>query len=250
MLNKTITISCPVRDRQSVLPYYLEHIYNLDYPKHLINLLWVVNQSTDNSEKILKKFKSEHHQEYGDIKIINHFGNEKVPKDERVTHIRNTYTYSHLSALRNLILKESQKTDYLLSVDSDILIPPDSLNKLLSHDKDICAGIIWNGYLTDPEHPWRYPNILKKVEKNSYEHIANTYVKLSPKITESRLGKISATGAFVLMSNKVVKNTSYGWHPQGEDLYWSLECEKNNYELWCDYSVFGIHVMHEELLHN
>jgi GT2 family glycosyltransferase len=43
---------------------------------------------------------------------------------------------------RNLAVKEAkeQKADYILWVDSDMLLPKDTLTRLLSHSKDIVSG--------------------------------------------------------------------------------------------------------------
>ena len=63
-------------------------------------------------------------------------------------NVRNNYIYDHLSKLKNFIISRT-KTDYLLFLDADILVPTDIINNLLKHQKDIVSGLIWNGYLTN-----------------------------------------------------------------------------------------------------
>ena len=49
-----IMIGCPVRDREWILPKYLDSIYALSYPKENICLCFIVNDSTDNTlERLL-----------------------------------------------------------------------------------------------------------------------------------------------------------------------------------------------------
>lgn len=43
--------------------------------------------------------------------------------------------------IRNLIAHWAKNYDYLFAVDSDIVFKPDTLHKLLSHDKDIVSGL-------------------------------------------------------------------------------------------------------------
>lgn len=246
--DKTILISCPVRDRSWILPEYLDHICSLDYPKDRISILWVVNQSTDNSEEILKKFKRMHQHEYLSIQIKRFVGNKKVPKDERKSMIRNSFIYNHLAEVRNYIFDSIGYHDYLFSCDSDILVKPNTLKKLLSHNENCMSGLIYNGFLNSQTEPWRYPNILRRTHDGKFEHIANTYVKNAPSLNESKVKEVGATGALVLMSREVCQNTRYGFHHQGEDIYWSNDCYHKGYKLYCDYSAYAFHAMNKDLL--
>jgi FkbM family methyltransferase len=52
------------------------------------------------------------------------------------------YFYGYqIDQIRNLIAEWAKRYDYLLSVDSDIVLPRDSLRKMLSADKDIISGL-------------------------------------------------------------------------------------------------------------
>lgn len=52
------------------------------------------------------------------------------------------YFYGYqIDQIRNLIAEWAKRYDYLLSVDSDIVLPRDSLKKMLAADKDIVTGL-------------------------------------------------------------------------------------------------------------
>ena len=52
------------------------------------------------------------------------------------------YFYGYnISQIRNLIAEWAKRYDYLLSVDSDIVLPKDTLTKMLAADKDIISGL-------------------------------------------------------------------------------------------------------------
>ncbi|MBX4152262.1 glycosyltransferase [Paenibacillus lautus] len=239
----TITIAAPIRDREWILPYYLKHIENIDYPKDKIELLFVVNDSTDNSFDILHDYQTNHKNLYKRIRIETY--NRKVPIDNRVSITRKNHIYDHLSKLKNYIMSQV-KTDYLLFVDSDILVSPDIINNLLKHQKDIVSGLIWNGYLMTPEKPYLYPNVMKLKDQNSYIHIVNHRIKNTE--STSYLTKVDLTGAVILLSKKVYKSIKYGFHPQGEDAYFCKIAQDKGFEIFCDLGIFCHHIMDEKLL--
>jgi glycosyltransferase involved in cell wall biosynthesis len=232
----TVTIGCPVRDRANYLPTYLKCVYDLDYPKENITLLFVENDSTDNTYDILYQYKFENSNLYNRIKIEKY--NQFTPKDIRTSNIREKYTYHSLSKLRNYWLAQV-KTDYALSCDSDIMMKPDTLTKLINHKKDYVAGLIINGYLFDKEQPDNYLNILKK-NKNNYVHIKN----YSP----NELIEVDFTGAVMLLSKKATKLGKFDWHLQGEDACFCESLKESGIKIYCDTSAKCTHCMSEEYL--
>lgn len=252
MTKPHILISCPVSNREWVISHYLEHLYNLIYDRKNISLYFIINNSKDNSEQIIKDFKELHNHEYNSITIDTYKTNKIIPQDQRTTKIRENHIYDHLSNLRNKILDYASTTncDHLLSCDSDILIRPDTLNKLLSHSVDVCAGLIYNGFLFDPKHPYKYPNILRLKHDGTYEHVVNYFVKKAPQLLESKLLDIDATGAVILMSRNIFTNKKirYSWHKQGEDLAYSETVREQGFKLWCDASCFNYHMMNQQML--
>lgn len=152
-----ILIAAPVRNRAWILPKYLDSLENLDYPKDKLAFCFIINDSTDDSKDILENWKGWNEKDYRYIRIaVINFG---CPRDwgEDGTRVlskklgisrRDLYTYPALAALRNIILASARldkKIEYLFSVDSDILLSPDILNKLLEGKKDIAAALIENG---------------------------------------------------------------------------------------------------------
>jgi hypothetical protein len=177
--------------------------------------------------------------------------NSKIPKDERKNQIREKFIYEWLCKIRNRIFKKCNELncDFLLSVDSDILITPTIINDLLETEKDICSSLIWNGTLyAGIENAYKYPNILR-YENGRYIHIVNYYVKNPKKSPKDKLIEVDATGAVCLISREVCKNTYYKNHIQGEDLGWAEVCKEKGYKMYCLPYCFSQHVMDKSLLH-
>ena len=271
-MNKRILIGCPVRDRELYLPHYLKHIYNIKYDKKLIDIYWIINNSKDKSYDLLREFKDKYKDEYNSI-TIEIFNNNKCPKDERVTRVENNLEltdgklynkpvvtssrdiiYLWLAILRNKLLKKcvSLDCDYLFSCDSDILVPSDILTRLLYHEKDVVASLIYNGYnypsIQFPtENAYKFPNILK-LNGESYSHIVN-YKTKNPNLNPiGTLTQVDFTGAVFLTTKDVCKDSYYDYHVQGEDEVFSRMAIQKGYKLYCDISLYSQHLMSENIL--
>jgi hypothetical protein len=258
-MDKKILCFCPISSRAWVLPHFLEHILNIDYPNHLIHFYFIINNSNDNSLALLKNFKAEYIAKFGDIKIEIYNSSDKF-KDDRSGEVRHKYTYNWLSELRNKGLKECVKSgcDYLFSCDCDILVPSNILKEFVSANVDVIASLIYNGYLFMPngvgkdykpiENAYKYPNILNISKDGGYIHITNYYTKNPHKCDKEKMLEIDATGAVSLISQRVCAISKYTYDSQGEDMSWSKTVRDAGYKLYCKPSVYSQHIMNEELL--
>lgn len=242
---RTITIAAPIRNREFIIEEYLKHIFQIDYPKDKISLHFVINDSVDDTARHLAEFKKKHGSKYKRIKIDIY--NRNIPLDCRVLDVRVNYVYRHLSILKNFIMKNT-KTDYLLFVDTDILVKPDIITNLLNHNKDIVSSLIWNGYIVSPDSPHLYPNIMRLKSSGVYEHISNSYVKKAENNDSPRLIEVDLTGAVILLSKKVYASIKYGHHPQGEDAYFCKMAQDRGFQIFCDLGSFSQHIMDENML--
>jgi hypothetical protein len=247
-MNKTILIAAPIQNRAWILPHYLEHIKKINYPKNLIRIYWIVNNSQDATLLILRKFKEENKSEYLDIEIEID-DSPKVFEDKRETETREKYTYSFLSYLRNKMLKKTvkRKCDYLFSCDTDILVSPDIIKNLMAFNKSCVSSLIYNGYELFDEF-WKFPNILKKDNQGGYTHIVNNYTSYPSKCPKDKLISTEFTGACFLAKGETCDKVEYRKMPQGEDQWWSEKMLESGYELWCSPYNFSKHIMSEKWL--
>ncbi|PYY28360.1 glycosyltransferase [Paenibacillus illinoisensis] len=242
---KTITIAAPVRNREWILPQYLRSILKINYPKALIDLHFVVNDSSDKTFEMLTEFKKSRKSLYNNIRID--VINNNTPEDLREFSIRNKYIYKSLSGLKNYIMSKV-RTDKLIFIDTDILVKPDVITKLLKHGKKIISGLIYNGYITNKDKPYLYPNIMKLDDKGQYRHITNYYVKSAPTLLCSQIQRVDLTGAIIMLDRSVYKSVKYGFHPQGEDAYFCKMAQDKGYEIYCDLFAYCQHIMSEQQL--
>lgn len=236
-----IVLGCPLQNRGWVLPHYLKAISDLDYDKSQIALCFLLNDSTDNTKDLLLEFRKQHEKEYSQIIIKNIlFG---LPPEDR-NKGRNAQSFHHFAHIRNRwseIVRTIPEAEWVFSVDSDIIIPANSLKKLLENNKDICSMLANNtqhrlGVGRDCFNILR----LNPISPNNYKHIIDFPL--------NSLIEVDVTGASYLIRRKVLDNTVYEWHRQGEDVGFCINAKKNGYKIWCDTSLIGNHIMNKNLL--
>ena len=224
-------IGAPIaRNRAWVLPKYLSALYDLDYPKENIHLAFLINgKEKDGTACIIKQFKNEHIEEYSSIDIFY------LKSDYEDNRMKNR-DYDYFAKVRNGFVAMRRKDDeYIFSVDSDVILEPDTLTKLILHDKDIVSALVCNG-----EHgPRKFHNIMMEVKdnKNNYKHIDPT----------GELMKVDVTGACYLIHKDVLnKGVSYEFHRQGEDCGFCKNAQKEGFDIYCDTNIELKHIMERE----
>lgn len=202
-----ILITAPVRNREWILEDYLKALQELDFDKESLAFHFILNDSVDNSKDILTKFKYIERTKYRYIRLSE--VNFEAPKDlgeegqGRESGVdRDKFTHPMLAILRNLTLDLARmdNADYLFSVDSDIIVEPDILNKLIEANKDIVAGLISNGG-SQAYNFLPFSGNRNEVKKEIFE--------------------VKVTGACCLISKNVFNNRSIRYSEQfgtGEDL--------------------------------
>ncbi len=213
---KNVLIGCPIRNREWILPDYLKALENLDYPKENLAFHFILNDSTDKSKEILLNWKYETMRDgYRYVRITEL--NFDYPPDwgeTRITTNTSSITrfnkgYKALTVLRNLLLDLAwldMQSDYLFSIDSDIIVKPDILSNLISVGKHIIAGLV-------------------HTDDRNYNFI--------PKgIIPKGIIEVEVTGAIILLSRKVIDNKKIRYSPgkTGEDEGFCLSAKAQGFK--------------------
>jgi hypothetical protein len=232
-----ITIGSPVRDRAWILPMHLQKILELDYPLKKITLLFLLNDCTDKSEDVLKLFSEHHADKFNQIILLRK--DLGTSQDTRETHEKRKPVYYALADLRNTILDRIE-TPYYLSVDTDILMPPETLKVLLASQKNIVAGVIWNDYIARPRavYPNARPNFLiEKSVGGVRKLVSYTDYPLNT------VFEVHTTGAVCLMSKAVCDSVRFEGSSLGEDIPFCINARKAGFRVWVNSSLFCHHIM-------
>ena len=147
------------------------------------------------------------------------------------THFQYFYGYQ-VDQIRNLIASWSAKYDYLFSVDSDISFQPDTLKKLLSHNKDIVSGMY--------------------IQRKPGHHILELYRngRNIPYGDIKGLGLVEIDGCgfgCVLVNSDVIRAMEYPHfvyksaidhaNTVSEDNYFCSKAKQQGFKIWADTSI-------------
>lgn len=246
-----VCISAPIRNREWIVERYLQHIYNLNYPKKKIILYWLLNDSVDGTEKYLKQFQFKHKEEYRDI-IIEKVKNKAVEykrlvaKNPKFIKEHWEKVYTNLSNLRNIVVEKmvSLDIDYFFSVDSDILLNPDDLTNLLLDNKDIIAGVINN------DQVFNYGKDIHEVACNILNFKDDGRVSPIKGWKDGEVFPVDVTGAVCLYKTNIFKDNPdlrYKYDSQGEDIGFFRIVREKGIKAYADSRVRPTHVMAEGL---
>lgn len=125
-----ISVIIPVYWSGSVLRKTLKALYNVDYPKEKIEIIFSYYPSGDNTLDIIEEFKSKYFNEYYDIKILI--------CDRR-----------GVSYARNIAIKESNGK-YVFILDDDVAIHKDTFKRALGIlEKNPKIGVVFFPYINE-----------------------------------------------------------------------------------------------------
>ena len=158
------------------------------------------------------------------------------------THFQFFYGYQ-VDQVRNLIADWVVKGpyDYLFAVDSDISFAPDTLVKLLNHDKDVVSGLYIQRI--QGQHTLE---IFESNDQGGYSHIPYE------KIKDKGLVEVCAVGFGCALINKhvlaeigypqfVYKSALDHAHTFSEDLYFARMCREKGFKIYADTSIVCDH---------
>ncbi|MBI4140797.1 glycosyltransferase family 2 protein [Candidatus Woesearchaeota archaeon] len=146
---------------------------------------------------------------------------------------------------RNIIIKRAveKKYDYLFFVDTDVLLPPDAIEKLLSPDQPIVSGVYLGGQKFSNE---------TKIAPVLYELTANeNYLRSVPlnNVMEDLVYEIAASGmGCVLIQREVLEKVKLRYSEKimsGEDVLFCHDARKLGYRTFVNTSVRCTHMVSE-----
>ena len=151
------------------------------------------------------------------------------------------YGYT-IDQVRNLIGKWAEGFDYLFSVDSDIVLPQDTLVKMLNHDVDVVSGV----YIQ------RKPNqeILEIYRKNNQGGVSNvSFADIQP----AGLHEIDSCGfGCVLVKSDVIRKIGYPYFQYksaldhaftiSEDIFFCKRAQEVGSKIYVDSSIVCKHI--------
>lgn len=152
------------------------------------------------------------------------------------------YVSNQIDDIRNKIVNESKKYDYLLFVDSDMILPKDTLIKMIEADKPIISAL----YIQ------RIPktHTLEVYMDNENNGVTNIPYEL---IEHRGIVEIAACGmGCCLIKTEVFHKMEYPYfvytsaithdNTISEDIYFCLKARRNGFTVWADETIRCDHI--------
>jgi len=219
-----IMIGCPIQGREYVIDRYLTSLYNLEFDKSVLHVVFLVNgPDIEETLKKIWRFKSKFGHEYHkfDVKILKHDYADRRSGDRQ---------YATIAEIRNKWLElRNDEDEYVFSIDSDVLVPPHALIQLLSHNKLIISASVKN-YECEFFSVYNYRGPIE----NGLEVLEPT----------GGLIEVGMTGACYLIHKDVLnRGVNYGFHEKGEDIYFCEKARKMGFQIFADTGLITEHIM-------
>ena len=216
---KRVLIAAPLRQEPKIFEEYQKGLDALIIPDDvMVDRFFVVNDCVEVVPYIRR----------ADYVEVNN-ENGMMYRD----HLWTGELVSNMSTYRNMTIRRALEGgyDYLLSVDTDLVLEPHTLQYLMAADKDCVAGLFWtNGW----SNAWMYD----QAEDNNRAEwkIPGTY-------------RIGGSGALFLIKRKVLlSGVDYTPIPNlrkavfGEDRHFCIRAVCHGFEIWADSHCLPVHL--------
>ena len=139
-----VLLAILAKQKEAVLPFYLECIEALDYPKGSIHLYIRTNNNTDRTAEILGDWVSRVRDSYAGVEMDK--SDVEAPVEQFGVHEWNATRFGVLAHIRNVSLAATQRfgCDYYFVVDVDNFLRPHTLRELIALGLPIwrrCCGM-------------------------------------------------------------------------------------------------------------
>jgi len=200
-----VTIAILCKNKAHLLPIYLKCIYNLYYPKSLINLYVRTNDNNDKSADILKIWLNNVKNEYNEIYYDESSVNKNIMKYGN--HEWNAERFSVLGNIRqdSILYAKNKGTDYFV-VDCDNFIKAHTLMHLVQSEKSVIGPYL--RLISVGASISMYSNFHADISKEGY-HVENqNYDKIWSQ-SDPGIHKVNVIHCTYYIKNKVLDKVNY-----------------------------------------
>jgi glycosyltransferase involved in cell wall biosynthesis len=247
-----ILIATLVRNRAWCLSKFLAALdqQSSTYPADKISYVFIVNDSVDDSEEVIKNWSQKEGKKYKEIKLFAlSFGNS-----DALDHTWSDVKLKNMADMRDrclALLKESN-CKFLFSIDSDVILQhDDTLRHLVGLDKSIVSEVFWAKWEQNTNR------FLPNVWLSGGYNINDAFIK---QMTFPGLYEVGGLGAVTLIHRDVVENgvnyqrvTNLPPEMRGEDRDFCTRAACVGFKLWADTYKTPLHLERteeEKLQHN
>ena len=243
--------------KKEILSPFLLSLQLFDVKEHSVSYLFL----DDNSDLISREMIASFVQLHGGTIIQSPKITRQSPEDKKSNLKWNEEVIWHVAKIRNIIMNfaRDHEYDYLFMTDTDLILPIDTLSFLIDAQKDIVSEVFWTKWKSSDfsqntaQHwlPQVWDNGQYNFDQISAKKNMIRKLKVVPKLLKPGLYKVGGLGACTLFSSKVL-HSDLRYHKdetlnlKGEDRHFSVQAQRQGYELWADTNARPLHVFSDK----
>ena len=215
-----VIVGCPVKDRAWCLPDWFEAVEAQGVD---VEYLFIYTPGSDETEEVLLQHTTNI--------LIEPTGRSETEIAGHLWGDINKYAY--MAHMRNELLRNAHAmgADYFFSLDSDIILPPDGLKRLLSYASTHPGVVAPKVNMSWGATNW---NVMSWVDPK-YPRMAER------SLVPPKTGQHHVVMAAMLLDRDAIDRGLWVAHHQGEDIGFSVHAWKEQIPLWW---VEEIHCQH------
>jgi len=195
-----IVVAILAKDKEIVLPFYLQCIYNQSYDKKFIHLYIRTNDNNDDTNTLVTEFIEKYGNEYASVYFDNSSISEKIKQYSQ--HEWNAFRFKIIGKIRQDSIDYAVKLNaHYFVADCDNFIIPTTLESLFQNkDIGVLSPLLHTGYnekdnFGNAYNNKDYSNFHYSVTENGYYNYHENYFCIlnNVKIGLSRVGCVHCT---------------------------------------------------------
>jgi len=238
-----VLIGSSVRQKKAILEQFLMSLYDLNFNGLEVDYAFVDDNDDKSASNLLRKFRPLQSR----VWFFEAGPDQESYVRDEANHYWNNRLVSRVANNKDLIIKHAirEQYDYILLVDSDLLLHPDTLLHLVSYNRDIISEVFWTRWPDTHE----LPNVWLMDEYKLYivergKEIDDNEINLRSmgflnQLRKPGIYRVGGLGACTLISRKaliagVCFQEIYNLSFQGEDRYFCIRAVALGFELFAD----------------
>jgi hypothetical protein len=164
MTEPLVFVAILAKQKEKMLPAWLDSLSKWDYPKDRMILYVRSNNNTDNTEGILREWINANRKWYR--LVVEDYRDIDVPVQDYDVHEWNPTRFKVLGAIREKSVECAWQSEaqFYWVVDVDNFVKPNTLRNMVAHNLPVVAPLL---YSADPEQPG-YSNYHNIATPNGY----------------------------------------------------------------------------------
>ncbi len=254
-----VLIASPVRQKPAVLEHFLQGLLRLDTSGLEVEYFFIDNNDDASASQMLCAFAQRANAPVHRLRL-------PVAEAYHRTEAYHQWTESliwRLAAMKDGVLNAAREHgfDYAFLVDSDLVLHPQTLQRMVACRRDIVSQVFWTVWTPDkPPLPnvwyadfYNLYRARRRQELNTDEQRRRTEAFLSALAFYPGLYRVSGLGACTLISRRAIESgvgfsELRGCTLAGEDRHFCLRAESLGFPLLADSTLPPLHLYRESEL--